>query len=225
MVEPKSACPMLNALFLEERLRPADDGTVSLAELGAAMLSAGVDPSQERILRLVAALGSGGGEALVESKLGARDDFRVDLGFHLLDGVLGHAADSGVLGDPPGPRRDRFEALIAYAETRNDPSGAAVRVMTARSYLLALDARADGERAHQGGAFRGRFFAALEAQLIPSIFGELTVDQLRAFYFEGKIPPAAPQQPGIGALLPAILRRLPGGFVEDLRRALEAKEA
>ena len=127
MAEPKSACPMLNALFQEQRLRPADDGTVSLAELGSAMLGAGVDASQERLLRMVAALGSGGGEALVESKLGARDDFRVDLGFHLLEGVLGHAADSGVLGDPPGPRPDRFEALIAYAETRTDPSGASVR--------------------------------------------------------------------------------------------------
>lgn len=225
MAEPKSACPMLNALFLDDRLRAADDGTVSLAELGAAMTGAGVDASQERLLRMVAALGSGGGEALLESKLGGRDDFRVDLGFHLLDGLLGHAADSGVLGEPPGPRQDRFETLTAYAETRSGPSGAAVRVMTARSYLLALDARAGADRAREGGAFKGRFFAALEAQLIPSIFGELTVEQLRAFYFEGKLPPAAPRQPGVGALLPAILRRLPGGFVEDLRRALEAKEA
>jgi len=208
---------MLNALFLEQRLRPREDGTVSLSELAAAMIGAGVDASQAPVLRVMAALGHGGAEAVVDSTFGTEDEFRVNLGFHLLEGALGHAADSGVLGQPPGPpRAERFEALIAHAEDR----GSGARVMTKESYLAALDARADKERAHQGSAAKGRLFGALEAQLIPSIFGELTVDQLRAFYFEGKIPPALASQAGLGAALSAIVKRVPVGFVEDVKRAL-----
>ncbi len=211
---------MLNALFVQERMLPAADGTVTLQELADAMSSAGVDRSQLGALRAVAALGSGGMDGLVESNLGAEDGHRVDLGYHLLDGVLGHAADSGTLGEPPGPRPERFEALITFAEERPGPGGRVVRVMTKESYLRALDARADEARAHEGGATKGRFFGALEAQLIPSLFGELTVEQLRALYFEGKLPPALTDQAGLGALLPQILRRLPAAVGEDLRRAL-----
>lgn len=220
MTEPHSPCPMLNALFAEGRMKAAADGTVTLAELAAAMVGAGLDRSQLGPLRAIAALGSGGLEALVASNFGTDDGFRVDLGYRLLEGLLGHAGDSGVLGEPPGPRAERFEALIAHAEAR--PGGKA-RVMTAASYLRALDARADGPRAHEGSATKGRFFGALEAQLIPALFGEITVEQLRALYFEGKVPPPSPDQKALGALLPEVLKRVPAGFAADVRRALRTQ--
>jgi hypothetical protein len=214
---------MLNALFVDRRMTPAADGTVTLKQLADAMVGAGLDPSQLGPLRAIAALGSGGFEGLVTSNFGTDDQHRVDLGYHLLDGVLGHAGDSGVLGEPPGPRAERFEALIAHAEERVAADGRRLRVMTPASYLRALDARADGPRAHEGSASKGRFFGALEAQLIPSLFGEITVEQLRALYFEGRIPPPAPDQKALGALFPEILRRVPSAFAADVRRAMKTQ--
>jgi hypothetical protein len=181
---PEIVCPVLGSLVREGRVQLKPDGTVPFDELTSAWRALGLSAPLRAGLR---SLG-----VFANSPLDVRHNARAaELNvLDLRDGMLTHPADSGVLSHGKLDE-GAFDTLIFHAE-------AGVMTIDAFARAIAQNVRRDLEPGQLlDTVLRGMNASVVEFSGLLALFGRrdhphgklgITVDELRALYFEQRLP-------------------------------------
>ncbi|HEY1087064.1 MAG TPA: hypothetical protein VGE37_05190 [Archangium sp.] len=177
-------CPVLGSLVHEGRVRLRPDGTVPLDELTHAWRALGLSAPLRAGLRSLGYFANSPLDVLHNARAGELNVL------DLKDGLLTHPADSGVLSHGRLDE-DAFDRLTEHAE-------GGVMTIDAFARAIARNVRRDLEPGQLfDTVLRGMNASVVEFSGLLALFGRrdhahgklgISVDELRALYFEQRLP-------------------------------------